>query len=866
MKIALALFLLLTVATPVPARGAELMIAHRNSAGAVKLVLGSTMADIYVDARDARVANIAADLLSQDVERVTGRKPRVLNDPAKLRADAVIVGTIGSSTLIDMLIASNKVHVADIKGQWETYKLQVVDKPLPNVTRALVILGSDRRGTAYGVFALSEAIGVSPWYWWADVTPMHQDALVIQSAAIKDGPPSVKYRGIFINDEDWGLQPWAAKTFEPDFKNIGPKTYAKIFELMLRLKLNYIWPAMHNCTIEFGKIDANIRMADEWGIVAGASHPEGMNRNNVDWPKLKMGEWRFDTNSNNIIAFWEEWVRKRGPFEAVWTIGMRGVHDSPMLPANADIATKVRLLEAALDAQRDLLKKYVNPDIEKVAQVFCPYKEALEQYRAGLKVPEDVILCWTEDNYGYIRQLSDPTEQKRKGGSGVYYHISYLGSPYSYVWINTTPPALIWEEMTKAYAYGADKLWALNVGDIKPGEVGIQFWAKLGWNINSYKRENLPAFLIDWATAIFGKEKAASIAAILDQYYRLGFARKPESLHRNPAAFSAANYHEAEQRLAEYRKLMADADEMAAKLPEGRRDAYFELVSYPVRMAALTNEAFIGANLSRFYAGQQNALANTYAVRVEEAVAQIETETAYYNNKLAGGKWRNIMTARGVNADGGYGFRWPQGTKLAGWSEQPAVAPVSLPQPRQVNPSPTFVEKDGCVSIEAEHPTRNTARGGAQWQVIPGLGRSGDSIAVYPATIASVDSGLAAAQSPLVEYDFSTISTGRAKIITYSLPTRRINATRGLRYAIAVDGAQPQIVDFNVSTESDRRWAENVMRNAAIDVTTHSIGTAGNHTLKIWMVDPGVVMDKIVIDLGGVKESYLGPPETPADN
>jgi hypothetical protein len=631
---------------------------------------------------------------------------------------------------------------------------------------------------------------------------------------------------------------------------------------MLRLKLNYIWPAMHNCTIEFGKVDANIRTADEWGIVAGASHPEGMNRNNVDWPKLKKGEWRFDTNSANMIAFWEEWAKKRGPYESVWTIGMRGVHDSPMLPTNADMATKVRLLEAALDAQRNLLEKYVNPVIETVAQAFCPYKEALEQYRAGLKVPEDVILCWTEDNYGYIRRLSDPTEQKRKGGAGVYYHISYLGSPFSYVWIDTTPPALIWEEMTKAYAYDADRLWVLNVGDIKPAEVGIQFWAKLGWNIKSYQRENLPAYLKDWATEVFGKEQAASIAAVMDKYYRLGFARKPESLHRNPAAFNAANYHEAEQRLAEYQKLAIDADAVVEKLPRERRDAFFELVSYPVRMAALTNEAFVGATLSKFYADRQNTLANTYAARVEQAEARIEMETAYYNNELAGGKWRNIMTARGINTSGGYGFRWPQGTKLAGSTEQPAISPGPLLQPKQAGLSPTFVEKDGCVSIEAEHPTRNTARGGAQWQVIPGLGRSGDSIAVYPVTVASVDPASVAAQSPRVEYDFTTTSAGQAKITTYNLPTRRINATRGLRYAIAIDDAQPQVVDFNVDKESDRRWAENVMRNASIDITTHSIAAAGKHILKIWMVDPGVVIDKIVIDFGGAKESYFGPPET----
>jgi hypothetical protein len=502
-----------------------------------------------------------------------------------------------------------------------------------------------------------------------------------------------------------------------------------------------------------------------------------------------------------------------------------------------------------------------------VAQVFCPYKEALDQYRAGLKVPEDVILCWTEDNFGYIRQLSDPDEQKRSGGSGVYYHISYLGSPFSYVWINTTPPALIWEEMTKAYAYGADKLWVLNVGDLKPGEVGVEFWSKLGWNIHSYPRENIPKYLDDWAASTFGSQHASDIAAVMDQYYRLGFARKPESLHRNPAAFSAGNYQEAGLRLAQYGKLMADAEAIADKLPKERRDAYFELVLYPVRMATLTNQAFVGSTLAKFYADKQNPLANSYAALVAQAEARVGSETAYYNNELAGGKWKNIMTARGISTDGGYGFRWPEGAKLGSSTEQPAIPSVALPQTKRVGASPTFVETDKYIAMEAEHPTRNIPRNGVQWHVIPGLGRSGDSVAVYPVTAPSIDPASIVAQAPVMEYDFTTTSGGDAKVTTYNLPTRRVNATRGLRYAIAIDDAAPQVVDFNVATESDPRWSQNVMRNAAIDVTSHKIGAGGKHTLKVWMVDPGVVMDKIVIDLGGVKNSYLGPPETlAADN
>lgn len=869
MKHSCIAYLVLSLIAGMLARAAELSIGHEASPGAVNLVLGSTTADIYVDAADLKVTNLAAGLLADDVERVTGKKPRVLNEVAKLGSHSIIVGSIGHSALIDQLIASGKIDVSDVKDQWETFKLLVVAKPIPNVESALVIVGSDRRGTAYGVFTLSKAIGVSPWYWWADIPPIHQDSLVINPAAIKEGPPSVKYRGIFINDEDWGLNPWSSKNFEPEVGNIGPKTYAKVFELLLRLRANYIWPAMHEVTKEFYLVPGNVEMADQWGIVAGASHPEPMNRNNVHWNQENRGPWRYDTNREGVLAYWEEAAKSRGQYEANWTIGMRGVHDSAM-QGPSDMPSRLKLLELAIADQRDLLKKYVNPDILKVPQIFTPYKEALQMYQAGLKVPDDVTIVWTEDNFGYIRQLSNPTEQKRSGGSGIYYHLSYLGSPFSYVWLNTTPPALIWEEMSKAYAYGADRVWVLNVGDIKPGEVGLDYWMRLAWNINSYNRETTPQFVDDYFKEIFGNERGAEIAAMMDRYYRLGFARKPESIAREPNIFSVDNYNEAFYRLADYGALLRDAQVIGQKIPQNREDAYYELVLYPVRMAAQTNEAFLCASLSKKYAAENNPLANVYAARVTQALEKIDSATAYYNDEVAKGKWKGLMTAKGTTA-ANWGWKWPTGTTVAGAASPADVerlgvgfrTPELPPRPASGSGPTSYVEQDKYVSIEAERPTRNTPRNGASWQVIPGLGRTGDSISVYPVTIASITEPEAiVAQSPMLEYDFNTTSSGDAKVTTYNLPTRRISDVRGLRYAIAIDDGKPQIVDYNVIAETDRRWSRNVMWNASIDSTTHAIAAPGKHTLKVWMVDPGVVMDKIVIDLGGAKESYLGPPET----
>jgi hypothetical protein len=846
----------------------ELSIVHQPADGAVRLVLDNSVADIYVDNGDAKLTGIAAGLLADDVQRVTSRKPRVVNDAAQLGRDAVIIGTVGNSALIDRLITDKKIDAADVRGQWETYKLQVVANPITGVDRALVIFGSDRRGTAYGVVTLSKAIGVSPWYWWADVAPTHQDALLISPASVKEGPPSVKYRGIFINDEDWGLEPWAAKYFDPQQGNIGPKTYEKVFELLLRLRLNYIWPAMHACSTEFGKIERNITLADEWGIVAGASHPEAMNRNNVDWPKLNLGEWRYDTNRQAVYNYWEEWAKKRGPYEAVWTVGMRGVHDAPML-GPADMPSKVKILEQAIADQRDLLRKYVNPDIEKVAQIFTPYKEALAQYRAGLKLPEDVTIVWTEDNFGYIRQLSNPREQKRKGGSGVYYHISYLGN-FSYVWLNTTPPALIWEEMSKAYDYGADKVWVLNVGDIKPGEIGIDFWSRLGWDINSYHHDTVGNFLTDWAGETFGADYAKPIAAVMEKYYRMGYARKPEAM--KPDLFKD-NYGETGRRYLDYIKLRGAALDINQSLPKEKRDAFFELVLYPVEMADLTNEVFMCAGKNNELAKSQSTRTNYLASEIDQAMSLINSETDDYNNKLAGGKWRGMMTVRGCTSS--YAFKWPTPVRV-GDGQPPETNNLPFPLPSQgkeprsnTESPPRFAETDGYLSIEAEHFTRNIPVNGASWQVIKGLGRDSDSVAVYPTTVATISKPEdIAGNSPQLQYDFTTTTATPSmpvEITTYKIPTRRISDARGLRYAIAIDDEKPRVVDFNEENEGPR-WAQNVARNSAIDVSKHTIAAAGKHTLKIWMVDPGVVLEKIVINTGGLKESYLGPPETLAGN
>jgi hypothetical protein len=801
------------------AQSVKSLIAHQPSPGAVDL----KAAAVYVDSGDFKLANIAAGLLCDDVQRVTGAKPALITDPAKLSGQAIIVGTIGYSPVLDQLIAQGRFDATGITGQWETYRLAVVANPLPNVPSALVIAGSDRRATAYGVFDLSEAIGVSPWYWWADATPVHQDALYVQTGSVKDGPPSVRYRGIFINDEDWGLEPWAAKTFEPQQHNIGPKTYAKAFELLLRLHANFLWPAMHPVSTEFGRIPENIKLADEWGIVMGASHTEAMNRNNVLWPKEGTGPWRYDTNHDNVLAYWEAWAKLRGPYEAVWTLGIRGVHDAAML-GPPDVPSRIKIVETAIADQRELIKKYVNPDVEKVPQAFTPYKEVLTLYQHGLKVPDDVTLLWPDDNFGYIRQLSTPAEQKRAGAAGIYYHISYLGHPRSYVWLNTTPPPLIWEEMSKAFDYGANRVWVCNVGDIKPGEIGMEFFLRLGWNIHAYDHTNVPQYLTDFAAREFGPDLAQPVADLLARYYHLGFIRKPEAMDTD-----SFNFKEAADRKAAYAALMDDATAIGKKLPADKQDEYFELVLYPVRAAGLTNDIFLDAQNGR---------------PTGEDMKSLASETNYYNTTLAGGKWRYMMTEKGTDSTT-WGFKWP------------AVAANSQLSVEISSAAP-------LVSIEAEHFTRNQARSGAQWETIAGLGRTADAVAVYPTTTPSItDPAQIVTQSPELDYDFTLPQGGPAQVTVYAIPTHRIHDGRGLRYAVAIDDEAPKIIGFEQNAgDTNREWGQNVIRNTAVTVTDHTLVAPGKHTLKVFMVDPGVLLEKLVVSFGAPPASDLGPPET----
>jgi hypothetical protein len=817
------------VGAPLLADGWEVSASAPDPLKDLSLVTAETPADIVVDANDYPVVKLAADLFSADVERVTGKRPVVQQGKAESR-QVILVGTLGHSPLIDQLAAAGRLARLDsLRNHWETTLWQMVDHPFPGVDRAFVIVGSDRRGAAYGLMALSEKIGVSPWYWWADVPAKKQSALTITASGPEIQSPSVKYRGIFINDEDWGLNPWASKTFDPDLKNIGPKTYEKVFELMLRLRLNYLWPAMHPCSREFASLPENYQLADKYAIVMGSSHCEPMLQNNVWWPK-DMGEWRYDTNHDNMLAYWEASAKARGADEAVWTLGMRGIHDAPM-QGPPGVPAKVALLEQAITDQRGLLEKDVSTQWGPIAQCFIPYKEVLPLYDAGLEVPPDVTLLWTDDNYGYLRRLSSPAERTRPGGAGFYYHISYYGSPRSYTWIDTTAPAMMWEEMNKAWNNDARTIWLVNVGDIKPMEVGIDFLSRLAWNVEAFGPDAQPRFLHDFAARTFGPEHADAIAALLGEFYRLGQIHKPECMDRPWTSRLPAE--QVAQLKKDYQALLDGEQALAAQIPAESQDAWVELVGYPARVLGATGLLFMDDRLAQLGI---DAAANQAAVGQWKQF--LDTQTKAYNEQVAGGKWRYMMPDGNLNSP-----PQPANWKFIDWPWMDAT---------DAKPDgPPIDSHTGLEVFQGGDFSRKTDAQGVGWAVIAGLGHAGKAVEVVPASLRNSwnfpdDTG----KAPTLEYDFESSGDSGEAIISF-LPTFRIYPGMKLRIAVGVDDAPPALweVPGSSGSEDEKGPVRSVgVRDNRVNLHIPLVSlAAGKHTLKIRAVDPGAVIDEIIL-------------------
>lgn len=975
------LILMLSALVAVSAGHAQVAVHEKSPETKYAFTLASPRqtAAILYDASDAAVVKRAAELFAADVEAVTGRCPQVTSATGET-GPAVIVGTVGGSALIRRLSEAGKIDTAPLEGAWERYLIQTVANPLPGIRKALVIAGSDRRGAAYGLFTLSELIGVSPWYWWADVPVKKHAALHVDAPPTYSQTPSVRYRGIFLNDEDWGLTPWASQTFEPERGNIGPRTYAKVCELLLRLKANYLAPAMHPVSTSFNQIPENKLVADTFAIVMGSTHCEPLLLNTAsEWDTQTMGPWNYDKNKEGINRVLTQRVRENSPYENVYTLALRGLHDGAM-STTLPMHEKVRMLQQALLDQRQILAENIDRPVETVPQAFTPYKEVLEIYSNGLELPDDVTIVWPDDNYGYMKRLSGVREQRRTGRSGVYYHVSYLGVPHSYLWFSTTPPSLMYEELRKAYDTTADRLWLLNCGDLKGSEMQVSLFLDMAWDIGRFTADNVVTYPARWLAGIFGEAYYDRLEAMTREHLRLAFPRKPEYMgwgyHWNrfdhnceqltDTDFSFTNYDEAPRRLEAYRKLGARAEALLHEIGDEARPAFYQLVYYPLRGAELMNRMTLGGQRNRWYARQGRAATNAVRDEVQRCYDSLQVITRGYNS-LLGGKWNHMMSMRqnydgvsayfnlphlathdaagaprlalqvaGEDVTGARAFHalpafdnylrrtypveiynrgggtlawtahasepWVVLSKSAGktadeeritvgidWEKAPSgnavpaqivfrageqsekvlVSLFNPTAPSRAELRGIYVENNGCVSIPAAgcHRVRENDR--IKITAVEDLGIEGPALQLGDPTAPLQI--FRSRDVPCAEYDFYAFDAGSVDVYTYVLPTFPLHADRDFRigentntdtkYSVQIDdGALATPSSSHV--EYAQVWFESVLRNCAVNKSTLHIDKPGRHTLRIRVGDPGIVLQKIVLDFGGMKRSYLGPQST----
>lgn len=919
-------------------------ITHHYTSGNFKLVDHKKAASVYFSEGDYPGVIRAVGDLKDDVNRVSSITPDITGDKSKLSGHVMIVGTIGKNAVIDQLIAEDKLNVAEVTGKWESFVIQTVGHPMPGVELALVIAGSDKRGTTFGIYDVSEKIGVSPWYWWADMPTQQHDTLIVKSGIFKQGEPSVKYRGIFLNDEGPSLMTWVRKNYQ-DFTH---EFYERIFELTLRLKANYHWPAMWDNTFYEDDV-LNPSVADMYGVVMGTSHHEPMMRPHGDWKKHKQGPWDYSINEDYLYQFWDHGVERSKDYESIVTLGMRGDGDEAM-GGQLTFQEKIELLQKIITDQRQMIGDHMDPEVSNVPQLWALYKEVQDYYENGMRVPEDITLLWADDNFGNLRRVPTAEERERPGGAGIYYHLDYVGGPRSYKWVNSTPIQKIWEQMHKAFEYGADRIWILNVGDLKPMEFQLEYFLRMAWNMDDFTKGNTWEYSVFWAKRNFGEQYAEDIAKIINGYSKFNGRLKPEQLN-NVELYSQLNYQEADIVLAEFKEISELAEQIYRKLPKNLKDPFYQIVLYPAKASLQVTELFLQAEKSKLYAKQGRASANISATKAEHLFAEDSAMSFDYNKRTALGKWNHMMdqTRIGytywqqpeentmpdvyrveIEEDASMGVAgeplylnnyvrearyidvynkglepftfkveasadWIQISKTEGmiikenriwvnidWDAAPKGEQVEgkiiisgsegTTIPLEVNlfnpTEPTreslvgFMETDGYISIEAENYTNKIDACDASWEVIPEYGRTKSSMAVFPVTTPSVTPPEG---SPCLEYQVYVVNPGELHVKTLVAPTLNFIPDQGVRIGISFDDQPVEIVDAVKYEEGGfhlKDWEQSVILNIREVDTTHNIEGEGYHTLKIWMVDPIVVLQKIIIDTGGLKPSYLGAPES----
>ena len=735
------------------------------------------------------VVRTSLEMLGRDIRTVLSATTE-LND----KVGAIVVGTVGQSNLIN----ETGIDLSALKNKKQAFLLTV------SQDGKLVVAGSDSHGTAYGILEISRLLGVSPWEWWADVTPEKRETFRLSSKFRELQSPSVEYRGIFINDEDWGLMPWGNQTYEPsDVKGeIGPRTNERIFELLLRLRANTYWPAMHECTLPFFLTKGNREMAKKYGIFVGASHCEPMACNAAgEWSRRGNGVYDYVNNSPAVYKFWEDRVKEVAGQEILYTLGMRGVHDGKMQGAKTVEEQKAVLDRVPAD-QRGLLEKYVNKEVTQVPQVFIPYKEVLDIYHAGLQVPEDVTLMWCDDNYGYIRHFPTAVERARKGGNGVYYHVSYWGRPHDYLWLGTMSPSLIYQQMKLAYDQGIQKMWILNVGDIKPAEYQIELFMDMAWNLDKVSSEGVTVHLKHWLERELGTSCAKAVLPVMQEHYRLAHIRKPEFMGNTREEENNPIYRvvkdlpwserEINERLNAYDELSETVEKAASKVPVDRQSAYFELVKYPVQAAAQMNRKLLYAQLARHDKVDWE--------KSDAAYDSIAALTQHYNS-LENGKWNRMMDFK------------------------PRKLPVFNRVERKAAAAPMIADRKAACQWNGADAKKGNA------VVCEGLG--------YEGKAAEIRKGDA------LTFYFGNLKTDLLEVDIRLLPNHPVQGDK-LRISVSLDGAEPEVIAYETEGRSEE-WKENVLRNQAIRKIVLPVSGKKSHQLVIKALDEGVILDQIML-------------------
>ena len=821
MKTRTIINILLIAACTNAAYATDFVTFKRHSLSDIELT--RTSDTITYDPLDWKGVKMAVENLRHDLKAVTGSA----NAP-------VVVGTIGKSKLAKKYKQQSK----ELLGKWEQY-LIFTDKG------KLVILGSDKRGTIYGIYELSRQIGVSPWYWMADAPIQKHEQIFAKSGIYTDGEPKVKYRGIFINDEWPSFGTWCNN----QFGGINSKAYARIFELMLRLKANYFWPAMWDS--RFNEDDPlSPQLADDMGIVMGTSHHEPMMRAHKEYVYRKdsIGAWDYATNKANLDRFFEEGLERNKAYDNLITIGMRGDGDVAM--GNGNDEDNMKTLKDVVDGQREIIERVYKKPASEVPQLWAIFTEVQRYYDAGFTVPDDVTLLFCDNNWGYIRRTGPEKERTRKGGMGMYYHIDMNGGPWNDRWVNTTTAAKIREQLNLAYQTGIDRIWIINVGDLKPKEMPIDFIMHYAWNPDDYPADKIDQYMVDWARSIFGGEYAREIADIVTEYSNMNLERKPEVQR---VGIYSVETGEAQRMFNRWDELEKRTLSLSKKMPAEMQDAFYQLVEYPAVASAGVAKIYLAATLGD-------------SITMQTLFERDKQMTDKYNKVIAGGKWDGMMLDKHI------GYRM--------WS-----MPNENTLPQVAQPSDKTGITASETAIMAHDYTRRTATEDVRWVFLPGLGRGKGNMGIEPVTAKSRPLG----DGATLEYDINFSQSGKQKLALGILPTNDVNPARGLRIGVRVDDGEMQTIDarqgyvdtFNEYTKENiarskvlkplprpasdiylsgtrQRMRSEVFDNLRWLSIDLDIPTAGNHTVKVVMIDPEIVVEKLIVNPDNEHPSYHG--------